>query len=454
MPFLGQQPVEGYKTTAKQTITGDGSTSYTLNNAVTSGTDLEVFVNNVRQEPGTDYSASGNTITFTTAVESSDSCWLVYQGKAVTTTSIESDNLADGAVTSAKLDQTYVNFDSSGNVGIGTSSPSGKLDVVGDIKSSGEYVINSGTTAKWTLGQSSDSLYFYSVASGSERMRIDTSGNLLVAKTSTNSATAGVQMESTGTTVIGRDGAQCLILNRLTSDGDIVQFRRDGTTRGALSIWTKDSVPRLVIGSGNTGLLLNDSINSIHPVNAINGANRDNTVDVGSSTNRFDDVYATNGTIQTSDQNEKQQIASLTDAEMNVAKRLSALFKTFKWNSAVEEKGDNARTHSGIIAQDMQQAFTDEGLDAGNYAMFISDTWWEKEISVDAVEEETDEEGNVITEGQDAYTYMDSKYEATEGYTEKTRLGVRYPELFAFINAYNDQRFEALETRIEALENA
>jgi len=107
MPFLGQQPVEGYKTTAKQTITGDGSTSYTLDNAVTSGTDLEVFVNNVRQEPGTDYSASGNTITFTTAVESSDSCWLVYQGRASTTTSIESDNLADGSVTAAKLDTTY-----------------------------------------------------------------------------------------------------------------------------------------------------------------------------------------------------------------------------------------------------------------------------------------------------------------------------------------------------------
>ena len=103
MPFLGQQPVEGYKTTAKQTITGDGNTSYTLDNAVTNGTDLEVFVNNVRQEPGTDYSASGNTITFTTAVESSDSCWLVYQGRASTTSLVGTDNIASGAVTVAKL---------------------------------------------------------------------------------------------------------------------------------------------------------------------------------------------------------------------------------------------------------------------------------------------------------------------------------------------------------------
>jgi len=111
----------------------------------------------------------------------------------------------------------------------------------------------------------------------------------------------------------------------------------------------------------------------------------------------------------------------------------------------------------------MQQAFTDEGLDAGNYAMFISSTWWETSTDVPAVEavaEELDEDGNVVVEAveaKDAYTRIDTfetQEEAPEGATERTRLGVRYPELFAFINAYNDQRFEALETRIETLENA
>ena len=74
-------------------------------------------------------------------------------------------------------------------------------------------------------------------------------------------------------------------------------------------------------------------------------------------------------------------------------------------------------------------------------------TWWEKEITVDAVEakdavykEVTDEDGGKTTElvsaeiiAKDAYTYMDTKDEATTGYTEKTRLGVRYSELLAFI---------------------
>ena len=83
MPFLGSQPVDQYQSLAKQTITGDGSTSYTLNRSVTNAYDMEVFINNVRQEPDTSYSASGNTITFTAAVTASDSCYLIYQGQSV-----------------------------------------------------------------------------------------------------------------------------------------------------------------------------------------------------------------------------------------------------------------------------------------------------------------------------------------------------------------------------------
>ena len=52
------------------------------------------------------------------------------------------------------------------------------------------------------------------------------------------------------------------------------------------------------------------------------------------------------------------------------------------------------------------------------------------------VDEVIDEEGNLTTravEAKDAYTYMDTKEVATTGYTEKTRLGVRYSELLAFI---------------------
>ena len=213
-----------------------------------------------------------------------------------------------------------------------------------------------------------------------------------------------------------------LYLNRLSADGEILRLSKDGTTMGYVSTIGGTDI---FFGSGDTGLRYRAAQDDIRPSNGT--ADRDNAIDLGDAGARFDDIFATNGTIQTSDQNEKQSIQSLTTAEMNVAKRLSQLIKTFKWNSAVEEKGASARTHTGIIAQDVQQAFTDEELDATNYALFISSTWWENS------------DGDV-------------KEEATDGYNEKTRLGVRYPELLSFIQAYNDQRFTELEARITALE--
>ena len=97
----------------------------------------------------------------------------------------------------------------------------------------------------------------------------------------------------------------------------------------------------------------------------------DNVTDLGSSSRRYDDVYATNSVIQTSDGNEKQDIEELTDAELRVAVKCKGLLRKFRFKSSVEEKGDEARIHFGIIAQDLQAAFESEGLDAGRYGMFV-----------------------------------------------------------------------------------
>jgi hypothetical protein len=138
---------------------------------------------------------------------------------------------------------------------------------------------------------------------------------------------------------------------------------------------------------------------------------------------------------------------------MLVAKRISALFKTFRWKDKVAAKGDDARTHTGIIAQDVQAAFTAESLDAGDYSMFISSTWWEHDVDVAAVE--ADDTVEPAIEAADAYTRTDTydtEAEAPEGATSKTRMGIRYPELLAFVAAYNEQRFASIEARITTLE--
>jgi hypothetical protein len=99
----------------------------------------------------------------------------------------------------------------------------------------------------------------------------------------------------------------------------------------------------------------------------------DNIMTCGSSGFRWTTVYATTGTINTSDANQKEQIADLTASELAVARRIKGLFKTFKFKDAVAAKGDGARIHVGVIAQDVQAAFAAEGLDANRYGLFCSD---------------------------------------------------------------------------------
>jgi len=156
----------------------------------------------------------------------------------------------------------------------------------------------------------------------------------------------------------------------------------------------------LHLGTGVCGLRFYDAGPAILPRQA-DGTGNDGAIDLGGSSGlagRFDTVFAVNTTISTSDQNEKRDIELLSDAERRVAAACKALIRKYRWVNMVEKKGDNARIHVGIIAQDLKAAFEAEGLDASRYAMFCEDTW-------------TDE---------------------ATGQT-KSMMGVRYSELFAFI---------------------
>ena len=324
---------------------------------------------------------------------------------------------------------TAVTVDSSQN-----TTFAGSVDVVGASGAQITVTDNSPSTVSLFMGAGNSSVSVGSTTSDPvtfltnnlERARVDSSGNLLVKKTAHNFQTAGFQVEqSSGETIATRASGTPLNSNRLTNDGEIFGLLSDNVSIGSMSVFAG----RLCVGADDTALKFDAGNDSIMPFNIGTGANRDNAVDLGYSSVRWDDIYATNGTIQTSDRNEKQDIEELSEAEQRVAVVAKGLMRKFRWRDAVAEKGDNARTHFGIIAQDLQDAFTAEGLDASKYAMFTSNTWWEKEISVDAVE--ADEENGI--EAKDAYTYIDTKEEATEGYTEKTRLGVRYNQLLAFI---------------------
>jgi len=324
-----------------------------------------------------------------------------------------------------------------------------KFDGKNDAAETVEYATIQGKADDVSDGSEDGLLIFKSIIAGTttETMRVGSAGDFFVAKNSQDVDTVGHELRVDGVTVHSASGASPLFLNRKGSDGVILTFMQAGATDGQVNVKSGD----INIGTGDTGIRFNDGLNALQPFNCSTNAAINDTITLGSSGAKFNEIFCTNTTINASDENEKQQIASLTSAEIAAATAISKLFKTYKWNSAVASKGDSARTHTGIIAQQVRAALEAEGLDATKYSFWCSDTWWEHSVDVPAVE--ADEKNNI--KAQDAFTRIDDYYtadEAPEGSTQKTRLGIRYNELFAFIGAATEQRLTSIEARLTALE--
>ena len=82
MAYQGNPLYTAFSTINKQDFTGGTGTNFTLNYSVGSPQDIEVFVNNVRQEPGVAYTATGTSLTMTGAIIATDDFYVVFQGKA------------------------------------------------------------------------------------------------------------------------------------------------------------------------------------------------------------------------------------------------------------------------------------------------------------------------------------------------------------------------------------
>ena len=100
MAYIGIKPAESFTSFATQTFSTSATSSYTLDHAVTNENELALFINNVRQQPGSGkaYTATGTALTLSANTASTDTMYAVFLGRALQTI-----NPASGSVGSSQI---------------------------------------------------------------------------------------------------------------------------------------------------------------------------------------------------------------------------------------------------------------------------------------------------------------------------------------------------------------
>jgi hypothetical protein len=297
---------------------------------------------------------------------------------------------ASGSANAAISWSEAMRIDSSGRVAIGgtTVTDANMLNIQGSGASSNIGVVfnNTNTSKIYGIQNGGSELRFHDYSASATRMRIDSSGNLLVGKTTIATGTAGIALRSNGEVRGTADGDYAARFSRLSSDGAIVGFEKDGSTVGSIGTQGGD----LWVGTGNTGAYFWDGSNAIAPWNTSTNTARDAGIDLGTSSVRFKDAHFS-GTANaanfntTSDATLKTNVETLSGS-LDAVKSLRGV--SFDWL-------ENGGSEIGVIAQEVEAVLpdvvstNDEGIKSvkyGNMVAVLIEAIKEQQLRIEALE--------------------------------------------------------------------
>ena len=313
-------------------------------------------------------------------------------------------------------------IDNSGNVGIGTTSPSKTLSVNGEIFQKTRLNLQRGSNGATTLiqflnevgtdrahidfGGTNEELSFFAGAGSSEHMRIDSSGNVGINRTSIAQPSSGattLAIQGTSTTKGGSirlyssddsvaayiypDNTSGLSINTSTShpivfrtagtermritSGGAIQVKNGSTLGGEIKLTGTDNdltingqrgqVVFQIAGTDAYGM---DS-NQLYPL-------VDNGRNLGTSNLRWGTVYSVNG-INTSDETLKENIK---ECDLGIDFIDSLKPKSYNLKGLKEDNDAYGKKRYGLIAQDILQTELKDsvfGEKDGEYGLSYND---------------------------------------------------------------------------------
>ena len=176
------------------------------------------------------------------------------------------------------------------------------IQIDSNTESSIDFNDKGGSAKRYKIGTNISSndgqLEFKDMTANAERMRITSSGDLLVGKTTTDIGTAGSRFISNGQIQATASGNEPFFANRLSSDGVLFDFRKDGTTVASIRVDSGDNISFDAMQGGGSGLQFwggGGTTPYITPRKE--GGNSNGEVSLGRSSERFKDIFLSGGVV-------------------------------------------------------------------------------------------------------------------------------------------------------------